>query len=542
MAANKIVLSETTSIGHNGAEHDDQFLFKCFVDHPAYSEITDPSTPTTFLLGSTGAGKTAMLRMIKKREQNVHELEIHNMAMNHIANSDTISFLKNLDVDLTLFFQALWRHIFCIEYIKITLNAASKDQFKFKFRKIIESLHGGRQTEKLEAFVAKNETQFWNTLDENIVELTESFEDKFSVDFGGEVKKFSAKAGYVHGLGSQQKVQLQQRAKKFLNDMTLSELPHVISALSEYTQGRQDKYFITVDGLDEHWVDEGVKFQLLQALFECLKGLKKLRNFQVVVALRNDLYFRMINETPTSQRQIEKYEDLMLRLKWSKAQLRDLADRRMREMFKWQYSSDIVSMDDVFKQYPDGRTTPWEYIYERTLRRPRDVINFINLALQASEGSSAVSKNSFLKGEANYSNLRLETLIHEWSGTFPAISVLLDLLRGRPAYRQASELMQTGLIGDVYDGIGANSSMHRDDLWAILTKYVAGDVKLEPSDLSKIILARLHLIGAIGLKLAEDRPWDWIFDTQRPVDHQHIDGSTKFRVHPMLFVALSIRK
>lgn len=114
------------------------------------------------------------------------------------------------------------------------------------------------------------------------------------------MKKFVAKAGYVHSLGSQQKIQLQQRARKFLNQATLSELPSVISALSAYTRGRQDRYFITVDGLDEHWVDEDIKFQILQAMFESLKNLKKLRNFQVVVALRNDLYVRMVRETPSA--------------------------------------------------------------------------------------------------------------------------------------------------------------------------------------------------------------------------------------------------
>jgi hypothetical protein len=335
---------------------------------------------------------------------------------------------------------------------------------------------------------------------------------------------------------------LQQRAKKFLNDMTLSELPQVISALGEYTHGRQDKYYITVDGLDEHWVDEDIKFQLLQALFECLKGLKKLRNFQVIVALRNDLYIRMVNETPASQRQIEKYEDLILRLRWTKSQLRELADKRIRETFRRQYSGDNVTFDEIFKQQPDNKTSPWEYIFERTLRRPRDVINFINLSLQASEGKAAVSKNSFLQGEANYSNLRLETLIHEWSGTFPAIAVFLDLLRSRPGYRQASELMHSKLIEALYDEVGSDQSLHKDSVWKLLSGYVDDTVVLDVPQLAQIVLSRLHLIGAVGLKLREDRQWDWVFDSQRQVPEEQIESTTKFQVHPMLYAALSIRK
>lgn len=539
---NKIVFSDSVNIGQNGAEHDDEFLFKCFIDHPAYSEVTNVNTPTTFLLGSTGAGKTAILRMINKNEENVSDLAVHDMSMNHIANSDTILFLTSLGVDLNLFFQALWKHVFCIEYIKVAIRARDREGFRYKIGRMLDALTPGRPREKLEKFIDNHENQFWNTVDENVIELTDNLEDEFSASFGGELKKFSAKAGYVHSLGSQQKIQLKQRARKFLNDATLSEIPAVISALSDYTRGRQDKYYITVDGLDEHWVDEDIKFHLIQALFESLKNLKKLRNFQVVVSLRNDLYVKMVRETPAARRQIEKYDDLIVRLRWSEPQLRELAERRIGEMCRRQYSSENVGFSDVFKQKPSSKSDPWSYIYDRTLRRPRDVINFINLAIQASDNKSAVSKNNFLKGEANYSNLRLETLIHEWSGTFPGIAILLEQLRSLPAYRSASELAHNGFIEELYDTFGRDSSLHNDEIWHRLFSYVNDDILLDPIELCQLVLYRLHLVGAIGLKLREERPWDWIFETNRPVSEPQIDITTKFRVHPMLFAALNIRK
>ncbi len=480
--------------------------------------------------------------MVNKLQDTATELEVHSLAMNHIANSDTISFLKTLDVDLSLFFQALWRHVFCVEYIKVAVQASTEDQFRFKITRIFEAAKRQKQKEKLQQFVDDHSQQFWNTIDENVIELTDSLENGFNAEFGGELKKFNARAGFVHNLGSQQKVQLQQRAKKFLNDATLSELPSVIAALGDYTQGRQDKFFITVDGLDENWVDDDIKFQLLQALFETLKHLKKLRNFQVIVAVRNDLYVRMIRETPASQRQIEKYDDLIVRMKWTKAQLRSLAEKRIEEMFKRKYSSEQVGFDDIFKQKPDSRTSTWDFIVDRTLLRPRDVINFINLALDAAEGKSAVSKNSLLTGETNYSNLRHETLIHEWSGTFPGISPMIELLRDRPAYREASELMHSRLIEQLYDAMGGYVGYKLDDVWALMEGWVAGTQTLEPSSLAQIILYRLHLVGAIGLKLRPDRPWDWIYQTMRPVSEQQIDASTKFRVHPMLYAALGVRK
>lgn len=261
-----------------------------------------------------------------------------------------------------------------------------------------------------------------------------------------------------------------------------------------------------MDGLDEHWVDENIKFQLIQAMFEILKNLKKLRNFQVVVSLRNDLYVRMVRETPSARRQIEKYDDLIIRLKWSEPQLKELAEKRIGEMCRRQYSSENVGFADVFKQNPNTKSNAWDYLYERTLRRPRDVINFINLAMQAADNKSAVSKNNFLKGEANYSNLRHETLIHEWSGTFPGIAILLEQLRGLPAYRSASELSHSRFIDELYDAFGQDASLHSDEIWLRLVNYVNESIHLEPIELCQMVLYRLHLVGAIGLKLREDRP------------------------------------
>lgn len=211
-------------------------------------------------------------------------------------------------------------------------------------------------------------------------------------------------------------------------------------------------------------------------------------------------------------------------------------------MCRRQYSSDNVAFADVFKQRPNSKDSPWDYIFERTLRRPRDIINFINLSMHAAGGKSGVSKNAFLKGEANYSNLRHETLIHEWSGTFPGIGILLEQLRGLSAYRSANGIMHTKFIDELYDAFGQDTNLHTDEIWLRLASYVNDSIQLEPVELVQMVLFRLHLIGAVGLKLREDRPWDWVFETNRPVSERQIDSSTKFQVHPMLFAAMSIKK
>ncbi|SFQ06844.1 hypothetical protein SAMN04488047_1311 [Tranquillimonas alkanivorans] len=364
------------------------------------------------------------------------------MAMSHIANSDAVQFMRGIGVDMSIFFQSLWKQVLCIEYIKLILKADDKDKFRFVAKKLIDFVKVDGRREKLERFVGDHEHQFWNTVDENIIEITDALETSVNASLGAEVQKFHARAGYARGLSSEKKVQLQQRARKFVDGKMIAELGQVISILSEYTRQRQDKYFIIIDQLDEPWVDDSVKYQLIQALFEGVKGLQKLRNFKVVVALRNDVYERMVREAPTSQAQIEKYNDHIVRLKWSKEQLWELTEKRINHLFKWKYSSENVHFDHIFKQRVDMRTSTWNYMVERTLMRPRDIINFVNATLQQSEGKSSVSKADLLKGEHRYSELRLETLRYEWQGTFPAIEVLLGTLAGSPPLLFGRERMQ----------------------------------------------------------------------------------------------------
>jgi len=538
--ANKITFSSNINIGQNGAENDDEFLFKCFVDHHALSELTDIRNPSNFVLGSTGSGKTALLRMIEKNEENCESFEVHEMAMNHIANSDVIQFLQSIDVDLSIFFQALWRHVVCIEYIKLVTQADTKDKFRYIRTKIVDFVKRESVREKLVKFIDENENRFWNTVDENIVEITEALESTLTASLGGEVDKFVARAGYARGLSAEKKVQLQQRAKRFVDGNTIAELGHVISALSEYTKGRGDKYFILIDRLDEAWVDESIKYQLIQSLFEALKGLQKLRNLKVVVALRSDVYERMIREAPPSRTQLEKYNDYIIRLRWSKEQLRRLAEKRINHLFKWKYSSDNVHFDDIFKQRIDGRLSVWNYLVERTLLRPRDVINFVNEVLQKSEGKSSISKSDFLKGEHTYSDLRFESLRYEWHGTYTGIGVLLEALRNRPSYFGVAEFATSNFIDQLWDQIGKDAEGQKDDIWRVINKSIESDELVEPINCCQYMFSRLHLIGAVGLKLSSSAAWQWFHETGKPIPNHQIDMTTKVRVHPMLHFALGI--
>ena len=81
------------NIGAAGAE-EDEFLTECFVDNGYLSPLQDINHRGLILLGRTGSGKTALLRMLKdKREKNTITISPENLALTYVSNSNR-NFIK----------------------------------------------------------------------------------------------------------------------------------------------------------------------------------------------------------------------------------------------------------------------------------------------------------------------------------------------------------------------------------------------------------------------------------------------------------------
>lgn len=248
----------------------------------------------------------------------------------------------------------------------------------------------------------------------------------------------------------------------------------------------------------------------------------------------------MIFEAPPSRAQLEKYNDYIVRIRWTTDQLKTLAEKRVGHLFRRQYSSENVFFDDIFKQRVDSRKSVWNYMIERTLMRPRDIINFINEALQKAEGKSAVSKSNFLKGEHTYSDLRLESLRYEWQGTYPGISALLEELVNKPEYFGIAEFTTSTFVDRLWDKMGASEEGQKDSIWISINKSMGENSLVEPIKCVQTTFSRLHLIGAVGLKLSTSSTWQWFHETGKPISEHKIDMQSKVKIHPMLNFSLGL--
>jgi|TARA_B110000908_G_C10236225_1_gene443482 hypothetical protein len=239
-------------------------------------------------------------------------------------------------------------------------------------------------------------------MDENIREITENLETSINSELGVEVEKFTAKAGYARTLSAEKKSQLQRVARKFVAPELLTDLAKVVDTLAEHGT-RTKPCFILIDSLDENWIDPSIKYPLIRALIENLKSLRRVSDLKTVVALRSDLLEKVVLETRDSGFQSEKYEDYIIRLKWDSTQLKALINKQINFLFRRKYNTQNVTFEDIFSEKLTNTGRPFSALLEKSLYRPRDIINFVNMCLEASEGTTSVSRKAFIQTERTYS-------------------------------------------------------------------------------------------------------------------------------------------
>lgn len=539
--SNPIVLRPDANIGNSSAEADDEFLFDCFFDHPSLSVLKDISSSKLFATGRTGSGKTALLRMIDKQSERVSQIDLSDLALNYVANSDIIQFLNALDIDLDLFYQTLWKHVLCIEFIRLRFEVDSSEKSKFAFSRILEIFSTDSRKKAALDYLKEWESRFWITMDENIKEITQKVENSLDSELSLEVEKFKGRAGYARTLSSEKKSALVQRAKKIINSEMLTDLSKVLDLLSEYDA--KDKYFnsyyILIDKLDEKWVDDRIRFQLIRALIECLRSFRKIRNLKVVVSLRSDVLERAIQEGAHAGFQREKYDDYFLRIRWTKDQLWSVVEKRINFLFRRKYSSENIFFYDIFEKKV-GAKDSFDYMIDRTLLRPRDIISYINICLSLSQGQDHVSVKTIRQAESEYSRIRLQALIEEWESSYPSIRIAFNLISSRGGRFKPSDISGKEFIEEFILEVDDKIESDHDPIAKHVKDYLKRGSPEKLLNTSRMLFSTMYRIGAGGLKLAPNEPYIYAYKDVSVVIPEAIASETKFMVHPMLHRALNI--
>ncbi|MDR0172288.1 P-loop ATPase, Sll1717 family [Enterobacter sichuanensis] len=179
---------------------------------------------------------------------------------------------------------------------------------------------------------------------------------------------------------------------------------------------------------------------------------------------------------------------------------------------------------------------PIEYIIERTLYRPRDVLQFVNECFKIALNRERISWDSIHKAESVYSEKRLRSLKEEWGDIYPSFEETIEILREVPEKFTRTLIPKHNLEYVVAELSVQNSG----DPCAIIASKMLNNEARESDVINEIFLC-LYNISAIGFKVSSLTPYKWSFRDSSPVNKAEIKRASHIKIHKMLHKALDIK-
>jgi hypothetical protein len=213
---------------------------------------------------------------------------------------------------------------------------------------------------------------------------------------------------------------------------------------------------------------------------------------------------------------------------------------RIRTLFKKQYTKDDVQFGDIFP-HNVGQVDPFEYMLERTLMRPRDIIAYVNECLLLAEGRSEITAQIIRDAEQPYSQKRLIAIQDEWQSVHPNLHVGIQFLTNKHQVLSFSEIAARDAIEDIALKINEapvrSSDEIRDAAHAVFVSSSDGSV----IQFAKLIISILYKTGLVGIKNDKNQPYNYA-DKHSPTILVHqVSEDCKIRIHPMFLRALGTR-
>lgn len=253
--------------------------------------------------------------------------------------------------------------------------------------------------------------------------------------------------------------------------------------------------------------------------------------------MRQDLLDKVIHSSKNVGFQEEKFESLYLRLGWTKSNLKELVDKRIAFLVKRRYTKKVVGWDDIFPAHVDKEETI-DYLSERTLYRPRDMIAFMNECVHEAAGDNKITAHTIKMAEEKYSYDRLHSLATEWQIIFPELLGVAQMFYGMKYSFSVSDVKERWLEErylEVFDSI----SNKQGALARLLDGLYSAGANF--SSVRSTLIRELHATGLFGIKLGPSSTINWTHKGGRPISQGQLKPSSQVFVHPMFYRALGIR-
>jgi len=415
--ANQYVLKG--GIGTIDAERD-IFLQEYFLETQIFNDLicfdeNDFSFTKRVIVGRTGSGKTALLKKINSLPKMTSvSVEAESMIFEHIKNNIFINTLIENNIDIRIFYKSLWLHVLLIKVLELSFP---KDNILGTLQSLVFEKNK-LATEYVDTFG----DNFFN--DNVISEITNKMQKELSLTLGGEVDKL--KAGANTKSASEVTEKIQSQTSRYVNTELLSKQKQIIKTLIDSNRDKKRKFIISIDDLDRSWLNENeIRYDFINALLDAFRELINIKNIKVLISIRTDILKGVYKN---KLRQEEKDSSLISHVEWRREEIINLLDKRIGFLVERQYTSEGVTFNDLFGFSVSGIPAK-DYILERTMLRPRDAIEFVNICLKKVSWDAAIlNENIVLEAEEEFYSGRKSALCSEWYSLFPNLRSYLDVL------------------------------------------------------------------------------------------------------------------
>jgi len=310
------------------------------------------------------------------------------------------------------------------------------------------------------------------------------------------------------------------RARELEKLYKLEEIHHLLPALREVAESR--RVIVLVDELDRGWDSSEDARAFVAGLFQACISVNALHdNLRVYMSLRQELY----EEIPELYDDAQKYRDLIETVRWNSGSLLTLIANRIRHSLPALADHDDQACWDTLFASSSGRRS-FPYMIDRTLYRPREIIQFCVQALEHGRDSGTsvpLSPAAVREAEHLYSRERARDIAAEYRFQYPGLLGVMEAFRGR------------------------DSVITRDDLEMACLELITREVPTRdtkswlddctPESLTEILWATGFLAAEIPQATAARHPASSFVGPHQSA-HYSVTAARRFQIHPMFWAYL----
>jgi len=498
-------LMTVENFGAIDADNDD-FLFSCFEDHEAFTDLLN--FKKFLIIGRKGSGKTAIFKkMLMTKAPDFFSFG-HTFSDYPWYHHDKQARIGIPDFDK---YTHSWKYLILLTLAKIILNQdLSLPHNEESMRKMIQ----------IEKFVIDT----YGTKDPDITQIfTPSKKLKlkptFAIDFSG------LKAGISP------------------ENLPMEELPTIIpevnTTILRYTLdclSPKHKYYICFDQLDLGFDPQNPEYanRLIGLLLACrdinIKAKENSKKLFISIFLRNDIYENLKFEDKN-----KITENFLSMIEWdtprTQKTLKGLMEKRFTKLLS-DRDSEIIKWEDIFDETREmtGHQTKYQHIIDRTYLRPRDIIKFCNTVLTQYKTRISTDSTATDEPTAHFANIDINKSKPVYSHYF--LSELDDEIHKHLSdYKNYLEIFKT---------LGVLQFSKDDYLETFKQKKSLFPDIHDPM----IILKELYEFSVIGFYKVGGKGYggsEYIYKYKDSMA-QFDESSQKFRLHPGLMDVLGLKK